>query len=824
MKVLAVVLTSSHTCYALRAYNSIKNQLPVKFTYDIIINVNSTNKNYFKQVQETFKDIDVEIVETESNGRPGMGHNSVLKLFRERAEYDYLIMLDGDDMFYPCAFKQFEQLLHKKPDTDVAHLMINDNISTNDQDKKRVQLNGNYFLYTSADLQENWWEKLQLKDPFNDPLYMCRTPSRLLLASRRIFESRIPIEYSEKCHLYDDFKAFLSWCEASYEGCLNVYSLSDPLIYCYNGQNDDSVTYKFTKSQHDEEQLAFNEETKQYTALRYDWYKKLGSLPWVHLDAPDNFGLKERIDFANKEFVDFEINDAVKHAKEYQLAEDYMRAKRQYQNAERGGVHNLQLKINLAVCYHKLNLLEKAVNTYQESLQIEHTFIAHRNLMMIYAQLNKPQLAFKHLVRAEKFPEASRPEFSTQLQTYKHQFQKLNLLKSQPIQKKIGTKPILCIYTGYSPAYNGKNYQDRNVWGSEIAAVHMAELLSEHYQVFVFCPCDEELEHNGVNYYHFNKFEPFQQQIHINVMIVSRFVHFFMAFRVKADKLFYWAHDARIHDAFQGQFLENQGTYLFHNMLDKIDGIICVSSWHKNYFMNWAKIPDGDRYKVHIIRNGLDLSYFDDNLPKTENRMIWASNPDRGLDILLKCYPRIQKEIPDLTLDIYYSDLHGEKMPKERYEFILHQVKTLPGVKFHGKISEKQLCLEYCKADIMPYFNRSHETYCISALQACAGGCAVVCRNYTGLKDSVGPAGFLLNGDVDDEEWQNKATQLIIKLLKDKDHKVKVQDMARKWGKQNQWISRIDKWLSILDLKKTHSNSNDESIGTLGEGLPSDIA
>lgn len=816
MKALVVVLTSNHTCYALRAYNSVKNQRPVNFEYDIIINVNSLNKNYFSEIKETFKDISVEIVETESNGRPGKGHNSCLQLFKERKDYDYLIMLDGDDMFYPCAFQQFQQLLQKKPDTDVAHLMINDNISTNDNPKKRVKLNGNYYLYTSANLQQNWWDTVQLKDPFNDPLYQCRTPSRLLLASRKIFESRIPIVYSEKCYLYDDFMAFLSWSEASYENCLNVYSLSDPLIYCYNGQNDDSVTYKFTKNYHDEEQKVFNEETKHLNALRFDWYNKLKNLPWVKLDAPDDFPMDKRIEFANKEFVDFEIQDSIKHAQEHHMKNEFVKAKRHYQNAERGGIHNLQVKLNLAVCYQRLNLFDKAINAYEESLQMEDTFIAHRNLVMLYFQQNKSLLTFKHLQLAEKYSEAQRPVFKQQFQNYKRELQKKNFIRSQPMQKRIGTKPILCIYTGYSPAFNGKNYQERNVWGSEIATVHLAELLAEKYQVYVFCVCDEELEHNGVNYYHFNKFESFQQQVHINIMIVSRFVHFFMAFRVKADKMYYWAHDARIHDAFQGQFLENQGSYLFHNMLDKLDGIICVSNWHKKYFMNWVKITDEARYKVHIIRNGIDLDYFDHSLNKKPNRMIWASNPDRGLDVLLKCYPDIKKEIPDLTLDIYYSDLRGEKMPQERYDFIINQVNTLDGVKFNGKISEKQLCQEYCKADLVPYFNRSHETYCISALQACAGGCVVVSRNYSGLQDSVGPAGFLLNGHVDDPDWQRKATNLIIKVLKDNEHKKKVQTLARSWGKSNQWKDRINNWLNLFDSKHNISSSNEQPSNTVG--------
>ncbi len=799
MKVLVVILTSNHTCYALRAYKSVKEQRPVNFEYDVIINVNSLNTNYFKDVKNAFQNFPVKVVETESNGKPGKGHNSVLELFKQRPNYSYLIMLDGDDMFYPCAFQQLEQLLQKKPDIDVGHLMINDNITTNDNDKKRIKLNGNYFLYTSANLQQNWWDHVSLKDPFNDPIQECRTPSRLIIASRRIFDSNIPIIYSEKCSLYDDFLAFLSWAEASYKNTLNVYSLSDPLIYCYNGQNDDSATYKFSKNYHKQEQKIFDEETKHLNALRFDWYNKLKQLSWVKLEPPNDFPLEKRIEFANKEFVEFEIKDCIKHAKENQQNNNFIKSKKFYQNAERGGFHHIDVKLNLAFSYHKLNLLEKAINSYHESIQIKPTFIAYRNLTMIYIEKKQYRLAQQYLILATNFPEATEEIYKTQFASYENLIKNYQCIKPIIKQKQFNKKPILCIYTGYSPPFNGKNYQERNVWGSEIAVVHLAELFAEKYQVYVFCVCDQEIQHNNVNYLHFNKFETFQSNYHINIMIVSRFINFFMTFRINADKMFYWAHDARIHDAFQGNFLENQGSYLFHNMLDKIDGIICVSQWHKEYFMKWVNIPEADRHKIHIIRNGIDINYFDYSLPKKNNRMIWASNPDRGLDILLKCYPYIKEKIKDLSLDIYYSDLKGEKMHPDRYKFIVEQVRNLPDVTFHGKISEKQLCHEFCKADIMPYFNRSHETYCISALQACAGGCVVVSRNFSGLKDSVSTAGYLLNGNVDDPDWQKKATKLIINLLNDPIHKEKVQNMAREWGKINTWKNRSDKWFKLFN-------------------------
>ena len=85
-KVMIIILTSSQAQYAYRGYQSILQQKKHSFDYDIFINVNTLNKGYIDEIRETFKDAKVTIVETESNGKPGKGHNSVLQLFKDHPE------------------------------------------------------------------------------------------------------------------------------------------------------------------------------------------------------------------------------------------------------------------------------------------------------------------------------------------------------------------------------------------------------------------------------------------------------------------------------------------------------------------------------------------------------------------------------------------------------------------------------------------------------------------------------------------------------------------------------------------------------------------
>ena len=62
---------------------------------------------------------------------------------------------------------------------------------------------------------------------------------------------------------------------------------------------------------------------------------------------------------------------------------------------------------------------------------------------------------------------------------------------------KIHTKPTLAFYMGYSESFNGKNYNSKNVFGSEINAIKLAESLSHLYNIIIFVNIEEKDELKG---------------------------------------------------------------------------------------------------------------------------------------------------------------------------------------------------------------------------------------------------------------------------------------------------------------------------------------
>ena len=89
MKLLTLILTSSKINLLKRCLKSAQTQNNTTIDNTIKIVVNTLNEDYYKEVVKTIKG--VEIIRTKSNGSPGMGHNSCLKVFQDRPEYGWAL-------------------------------------------------------------------------------------------------------------------------------------------------------------------------------------------------------------------------------------------------------------------------------------------------------------------------------------------------------------------------------------------------------------------------------------------------------------------------------------------------------------------------------------------------------------------------------------------------------------------------------------------------------------------------------------------------------------------------------------------------------------
>ena len=96
---------------------------------------------------------------------------------------------------------------------------------------------------------------------------------------------------------------------------------------------------------------------------------------------------------------------------------------------------------------------------------------------------------------------------------------------------------------------------------------------------------------------HISNFRNFKKEIEI--LIISRYIHYFLECEITAKKTFIWIHDVCLHSAWNHQYLPGKGEFLIKNLIDRIDGFIYLTEWHKN---NFIKQYSMQKYQNKILR------------------------------------------------------------------------------------------------------------------------------------------------------------------------------------------------------------------------------
>jgi glycosyltransferase involved in cell wall biosynthesis len=362
-------------------------------------------------------------------------------------------------------------------------------------------------------------------------------------------------------------------------------------------------------------------------------------------------------------------------------------------------------------------------------------------------------------------------------------------------------RPLLVIHTGNSfEPWTSANIHTTGIGGSETAAARMAEEFVElGYRVVVFSLCpDMEGTCNGVEYLDYSRFERFADMHYIDVFIASRYVPILL-FPIRARKIYLWIHDVR---ALGTDLGEND---LVRQLHDRIDGIFCLSPWHRDFFAQMHGIPAD---KIILTGNGIDPERFARDIPKQENRFIYASSPDRGLDTLLEIWPLIMAAIPNAELHVFYGfdtwdrDLanSGDEQGK-RYRDQIHAGLSQPGVFNHGRVGQLELAEEFLKSDIWFYPTRFTETYCITALEAQMAGTLCICTDLAGLSTTVADRGVLLAGDPHSRDYIIAALRELFALTKDPERKESLTLKARRWAMEQTWRNRALQWHEVFALE-----------------------
>lgn len=356
--------------------------------------------------------------------------------------------------------------------------------------------------------------------------------------------------------------------------------------------------------------------------------------------------------------------------------------------------------------------------------------------------------------------------------------------KNRPSGKK--SIAFICVSPPGHVAWGPQSIKE-GIGGSEEAVINASREFAKkgwHVEVYAHTgrPCkDGPLVQDGVHWYRTEAWAgAFDNPV--DVAVAWRSAQIFKMSGVNARSKYVWLHD----------ICNPAGWY--SGVENDYDGFIMLSRFHRSLF---KFLPEE---KIVYAANGLDPDLLVplEDLVNEPHRMIWGSDPSRGLQYLLPWWGKIREAVPDAELDVFYgwtphfmAAMAGEPGLQGIYKQI-EALKDQPGVHWHGKVGQDVLAKAYAKAGVLPYMTTFQEIHCITALKAQAHGVVPVCTDAFALKETV-QFGEKLPGPMDDPANQARFIDRVIDNLKNPVSREKRLEMAR-WARAHTWASIVADW------------------------------
>jgi glycosyltransferase involved in cell wall biosynthesis len=271
------------------------------------------------------------------------------------------------------------------------------------------------------------------------------------------------------------------------------------------------------------------------------------------------------------------------------------------------------------------------------------------------------------------------------------------------------TKKTVVIYNDSVP-FSGDEDRRRGIGGSEHDIIELAKCWqrSGKYDVKVYPKCLREGIFENVVYRDNSKMLPELTDAPCDVFISSRNITPFtdeIGIRKLAKTTILWAHDLAMDMHWIG-FNED--------MMKNIDFVVALSNFHKENIA--AKFPFIPEEKWLIFRNGVDPMRYKDRLlvDKVPGKCIYSSTPYRGLDVILRVWPRVKSKVPHANLHVFSSiKVYSENFDDSPWETIYHELKRTPGIYYHGTVKHDRLSKEQMESELLFYPNTFEETCCL---------------------------------------------------------------------------------------------------------------
>jgi len=208
------------------------------------------------------------------------------------------------------------------------------------------------------------------------------------------------------------------------------------------------------------------------------------------------------------------------------------------------------------------------------------------------------------------------------------------------------------------------------------------------------------------------------------------------------ERLYVWHHDHAYLD--DGSWTPENASRARH---------LWVSDWQRKALADL--LITGDPLQGVVIGNGVPPEEFQaTNIPRNEKRVVFASQPQRGLEPLLDAWPLVLLEEPEAELHIFYGwntveflAAHGQPELQGFIERCSNKIRGASRVVARGRVSQAQLAREMLAAGVWCYPCLYPETSCLAGLRAAAAGLKLVFTQVAALPETMPDSSFSVAED-----------------------------------------------------------------------------
>ncbi|MFQ5771477.1 MAG: glycosyltransferase family 4 protein, partial [bacterium] len=232
------------------------------------------------------------------------------------------------------------------------------------------------------------------------------------------------------------------------------------------------------------------------------------------------------------------------------------------------------------------------------------------------------------------------------LPSHQKEIKKIACTDHKNVQKESAVKPLRLVFADNSWAYEDTTPEQAPLGGAHSSLIYLTRALAAlGHDVHVYNHCNSPGEFHGVYYHKFQELDKENKFFPADAFIALRNPTFFSNWLNAAVRIL-WTGDAI--DQPNLQILRTQS-----DIRQNIDYIICKSQWQAWTFMNYLNWPTE---KLKVTRNAVWPEYFPKEFPEPQGRrLVYTSTPFRGLELLLRLFPKIYQALPDTRLHVFSS-------------------------------------------------------------------------------------------------------------------------------------------------------------------------